>query len=35
MSEEKRSVLWRYLVPIAIGALLWFMPPPEGLEPKA
>src|SRR5678815_697501 len=35
MSEEKRSVLWRYLVPIAIGALLWFMPPPEWLEPKA
>jgi len=35
MSEEKRSVLWRYLVPIAIGALLWFMPPPEGLDPKA
>jgi len=27
--------LWKYLVPVAIGLVLWFVPPPEGLAPKA
>src|SRR5689334_546371 len=25
----------RLLVPILIGCIIWFLPPPEGLEPKA
>lgn len=29
------SHLWKYLVPVAIGLVLWFLPPPEGLPPKA
>jgi DASS family divalent anion:Na+ symporter len=27
--------LWRFLVPVLIGAVIWFMPPPAGLPPKA
>jgi len=27
--------LWKYLLPVAIGAVLWFIPAPEGLAPKA
>ncbi|OLL31177.1 anion permease [Burkholderia sp. SRS-W-2-2016] len=26
---------WKYLVPIAIGVVLWLLPPPDGLPPKA
>jgi DASS family divalent anion:Na+ symporter len=29
------SILWKYLVPVGIGLVLWFIPPPAGLEPKA
>ena len=29
------GTLWKYLVPLAIGLALWFLPPPEGLSPKA
>jgi DASS family divalent anion:Na+ symporter len=27
--------LWKYLVPVGIGIVLWFLPPPDGLEAKA
>jgi DASS family divalent anion:Na+ symporter len=27
--------LWRYLVPVLVGTLVWFMPAPTGLAPKA
>jgi DASS family divalent anion:Na+ symporter len=27
--------MWRYLVPVAIGVVLWFLPAPAGLEAKA
>jgi DASS family divalent anion:Na+ symporter len=27
--------LWKYLVPVAIGVVLWFVPAPAGLQPKA
>ena len=27
--------LWKFLVPVAIGVVLWFLPPPAGLPPKA
>ncbi|MFS8932338.1 putative malate transporter YflS (plasmid) [Cupriavidus taiwanensis] len=26
---------WKFLVPLGIGIILWFLPPPAGLEPKA
>ena len=29
------DTLWKFLVPIAIGVVLWFTPVPQGLEPKA
>ena len=29
------GVLWKYLLPVAIGAALWFSPPPAGLDLKA
>ena len=28
------SVPWRYVIPILIGIVLWFIPPPEGLAPS-
>ena len=28
-------VPWKFLVPVALGLAVWFMPPPEGLTPKA
>jgi len=31
----RTGVLWKLLVPVAIGVVLWFLPPPEGLPPKA
>jgi DASS family divalent anion:Na+ symporter len=34
-ASQVGSVLWRYAVPIGIGAALWFAPPPDGLAPKA
>lgn len=27
--------LWKFLVPVAIGVVLWFLPPPDGLPLKA
>jgi DASS family divalent anion:Na+ symporter len=27
--------LWRYLVPVLVGAIIWFLPGPGGLSPKA
>ncbi|WP_268989187.1 anion permease [Cupriavidus necator] len=27
--------LWKFLVPLGIGIVLWFLPPPAGLEAKA
>ncbi|MEM5294665.1 DASS family sodium-coupled anion symporter [Burkholderia sp. JPY481] len=27
--------IWKYLVPIAVGLVLWFLPAPAGLQPKA
>lgn len=27
--------LWRYLIPVLVAAVIWFMPPPAGLAPKA
>jgi DASS family divalent anion:Na+ symporter len=27
--------LWRYVVPVLVGALIWFLPAPSGLAPKA
>jgi DASS family divalent anion:Na+ symporter len=27
--------LWRYLVPVGLGVVLWFLPPPDGLDAKA
>nr|WP_255343560.1 anion permease [Cupriavidus sp. UYPR2.512] len=27
--------LWRFLVPVGIGIVLWFLPAPDGLEVKA
>lgn len=29
------AVLWRFLLPLAIGAAIWFLPPPTGVEPAA
>lgn len=39
-TTPKRSVglsasLWKYLVPVAIGVVLWFLPAPAGLQAKA
>ena len=33
-SQAGRS-LWKFAVPVAIGVILWFIPPPEGLPLKA
>ncbi len=30
-----RDPIWKFAVPVAIGLVLWFIPPPEGLTPKA
>ena len=27
--------LQKFVIPIAIGAIIWFIPAPEGLSPKA
>ncbi|MEX3787456.1 DASS family sodium-coupled anion symporter [Paraburkholderia sp. BR14374] len=27
--------IWKYLVPVAVGLVLWFLPAPAGLQPKA
>lgn len=27
--------LWRWIVPIAVGIIIWFLPVPAGLNPKA
>jgi DASS family divalent anion:Na+ symporter len=27
--------LWRFVIPVLIGVVLWFVPPPAGLDPKA
>lgn len=29
------ATLWKFLVPVAIGTVLWFLPAPPGLAPKA
>lgn len=39
MQETKgifqRSMLHRYLIPVAIGVILWHLPGPQGLDPQA
>ncbi|MGY4829082.1 DASS family sodium-coupled anion symporter [Sphaerotilaceae bacterium SBD11-9] len=34
-AAPRPGVLWKYLVPVAIGVVLWFIPPPPGLPIKA
>jgi len=34
-ATSSSRVPWRYVVPLAIGLVLWFAPAPEGLSPKA
>lgn len=34
-APAKKTELWRWLVPIAIGAVIWCLPCPDGLNPKA
>ncbi len=34
-SPQPSRSLWKFVVPVAIGFVLWFIPPPEGLPPKA
>ena len=29
------GMLWKFLIPVGIGCVLWFAPVPEGLQPKA
>ncbi|MCI5851915.1 MAG: anion permease [Sutterellaceae bacterium] len=33
--KPNRQQLWRWLVPIAVGVIVWFLPVPDGLNPKA
>src|SRR5688572_1183803 len=34
-AESKGPNLWRLLSVVGLGVILWFIPPPEGLEPQA
>ena len=34
-AKPQNGTLWKFLVPVAIGLVLWFVPPPAGLPPKA
>jgi DASS family divalent anion:Na+ symporter len=34
-TPARAGYLWKLLVPVALGLLLWFLPPPAGLAPKA
>jgi len=34
-AKSASTVWWKLLVPVAIGVVLWLLPPPSGLSPKA
>jgi DASS family divalent anion:Na+ symporter len=34
-AAPRSGTVWKYLVPLAIGLVLWFVPPPTGLSLKA
>ncbi|MCG5029924.1 anion permease [Mesosutterella sp. OilRF-GAM-744-9] len=34
-SPAKKPEYWRWIVPVAVGLAIWFLPAPAGLDPKA
>ncbi|MDL2059871.1 DASS family sodium-coupled anion symporter [Mesosutterella sp. AGMB02718] len=34
-SPARKPEYWRWIVPVAVGLAIWFLPPPSGLDPKA
>ncbi len=34
-ATQSSGTLWKFVVPVAVGIALWFIPPPAGLSPKA